>query len=165
MTRPQLGLRANWSQFSLLVLVNAFVGAMVGLERTVLPLIAERDFGLASKSAALSFILTFGLVKATTNVVAGRLGDRFGRKRVLRALNLVIEPGETLVIIGQSGTGKSVLLKHIVGLLVPDRGSILVDGINVCKLSQRKLFELRMRVVEVKKAGEPPDPASRIILP
>ena len=69
----------------------------------------------------------------------------FGRKRVLRALNLVIEPGETLVIIGQSGTGKSVLLKHIVGLLVPDRGSILVDGVNVTKLSQRKLFELRMR--------------------
>jgi MFS family permease len=80
-----LGLRANWRQFWLLVLVNAFVGAMVGLERTVLPLIAERDFGLASTSAALSFIATFGLVKALTNYFAGRLGDRFGRKRVLIA--------------------------------------------------------------------------------
>jgi MFS family permease len=82
-SQPSLGLRANWRQFSLLVLVNAFVGAMVGLERTVLPIIAERDFALASKSAALSFILTFGLAKATTNLVAGRLGDRLGRKRVL----------------------------------------------------------------------------------
>jgi MFS family permease len=82
---PTLGLHANWRQFALLVLVNAFVGAMVGLERTVLPLIAEQDFGLASKSAALSFIVTFGLVKAATNVVAGRLGDRFGRKHVLVA--------------------------------------------------------------------------------
>jgi MFS family permease len=82
---PRLGLRENWRQFWLLVLVNAFVGAMVGLERTVLPLIAERDFGLASKTAALSFIATFGVVKAITNLVAGRLGDRFGRKRILVA--------------------------------------------------------------------------------
>jgi MFS family permease len=82
---PRLGLRANWRQFWLLVLVNAFVGAMVGLERTVLPLLAERDFGLASKTAALSFIATFGVVKAITNLLAGRLGDRFGRKRVLVA--------------------------------------------------------------------------------
>ena len=82
---PSLGLRENARQFWLLVLVNAFVGAMVGLERTVLPLIAEREFGLASKSAALSFIATFGLVKAFTNYFAGRLGDRFGRKHVLIA--------------------------------------------------------------------------------
>ena len=68
----------------------------------------------------------------------------FERKRVLRGVNLTIEPGETVVIIGQSGTGKSVLLKHVVGLMVPDRGVILVDGVNVCKLSHRKLFELRM---------------------
>jgi MFS family permease len=78
-----LGLRANWGQFWLLVLVNAFVGAMVGLERTVLPLLAEREFGLASRTAALSFIVTFGLVKAATNLVAGRLGDRFGRRHIL----------------------------------------------------------------------------------
>jgi phospholipid/cholesterol/gamma-HCH transport system ATP-binding protein len=69
----------------------------------------------------------------------------FDDKRVLRGLNLVIEPAETVVIIGQSGTGKSVLLKHIVGLLRPDRGAVLVDGVNVGKLSHKKLFELRMR--------------------
>ncbi|MEO5580306.1 MAG: MFS transporter [Gemmatimonadaceae bacterium] len=78
-----LGLRENWRQFWLLVLVNAFVGAMVGLERTVLPLLAEQEFGVASRSAALSFIATFGVVKALTNVVAGRLGDEWGRKRIL----------------------------------------------------------------------------------
>jgi MFS family permease len=96
--RPMLGLRANWRQFWLLVLVNAFVGAMVGLERTVLPLLAEREFGLASKSAALSFIATFGVVKAFTNFFAGRLGDRFGRKRVLVAGWLVGLPVPFLVI-------------------------------------------------------------------
>src|SRR5688572_10081028 len=80
---PELGLHANWRQFTLLVLVNAFVGAMVGLERSVLPLIGDREFGLASKSAALSFIATFGVVKALTNLFAGRLGDRYGRKRIL----------------------------------------------------------------------------------
>lgn len=80
-----LGLRANWRQFWLLVLVNAFVGGMVGLERTVLPLLGERAFSLASRSATLSFIATFGVVKALTNLAAGQLGDRFGRKRVLLA--------------------------------------------------------------------------------
>src|SRR6266508_6343187 len=80
-----LGLRANWRQFWLLVLVNAFVGAMVGLERTVLPLLAQVEFGLASKSAVLSFIVTFGVVKALTNFFAGRLNDIYGRKQVLVA--------------------------------------------------------------------------------
>ena len=80
-----LGLRANWRQFWLLVLVNAFVGAMVGLERTVLPLLAEAEFGIASRTAALSFIATFGVVKALTNYFAGRLSDRFGRRHVLLA--------------------------------------------------------------------------------
>lgn len=97
-TTPSLGLRANWRQFWLLVLVNAFVGAMVGLERTVLPLIADRDFGLASTTAALSFIATFGIVKALTNFFAGELGDRFGRRRVLIAGWLFGLPVPFLVI-------------------------------------------------------------------
>lgn len=81
----RLGLRANWRQFSLLVVINAFVGAMVGAERVVLPLLAGRDFGLASHVAILSFIVSFGLVKAAANVAAGRLGDRIGRRSVLLA--------------------------------------------------------------------------------
>lgn len=80
---PLLGLRQNLGQFSLLVLVNAFVGGMVGLERAILPLIAEREFGLVSKSVILSFIVGFGLVKAFTNLAAGRFSDRIGRKGLL----------------------------------------------------------------------------------
>jgi MFS family permease len=94
----QLGLRANWRQFWLLVVVNAFVGAMVGLERTVLPLLAEVEFGLASKSAALSFIATFGVVKALTNYFAGHLGDRYGRKHVLTAGWLFALPVPFMII-------------------------------------------------------------------
>jgi len=78
-----LGLRANWRQFWLLVLVTAFVGSMAGLERTVLPLLAEAEFGVASRSVALSFIVTFGAAKALTNFFAGRLSDRWGRKHIL----------------------------------------------------------------------------------
>src|SRR4030066_345987 len=77
---PVLGLRQNLAQFSLLVLVNAFVGGMVGLERAILPLIAEQEFGLVSKSALLSFRVGFGFVKAFTNLAAGRFSDRIGRK-------------------------------------------------------------------------------------
>jgi MFS family permease len=80
---PRLGLRANLGQFSLLVVVNAFVGAMIGLERTILPELAEQEFDLAAKSAVLSFIVVFGVSKALTNYLAGRLSDRFGRKHVL----------------------------------------------------------------------------------
>ena len=82
---PILGLSENWQQFSLLVLVNAFVGAMVGLERAVLPLWAAADFGLASNTAILSFIVAFGVVKAITNLVAGRQAERVGRKSLLVA--------------------------------------------------------------------------------
>jgi len=86
-TRPdrRLGLRANLGQFSLLLLINAFVGAMVGMERTVLPLLAEREFGIASRTGILSFLLTFGLVKALANAVAGGAADRWGRRRTLLA--------------------------------------------------------------------------------
>ena len=78
-----LGLSANWKQFTLLVIVNAFVGAMVGLERTVVPLIAEVEFGLVSRSVVLSFLISFGAVKALANLFAGSLGDRIGRKGIL----------------------------------------------------------------------------------
>jgi MFS family permease len=82
---PRLGLGANWRQFALLVVVNAFVGAMVGLERTVVPLIAGQEFGLASKTVILSFLVSFGIVKALANLFAGRLADRIGRKPLLVA--------------------------------------------------------------------------------
>ncbi|MGH3047812.1 MAG: MFS transporter [Gaiellaceae bacterium] len=79
----RLGLRANAAQFFLLVGLNAFVGAMVGLERSVLPLVGERDFGLQSKAAILSFVVAFGIAKALANLAAGGLADRVGRKRLL----------------------------------------------------------------------------------
>lgn len=82
-TPPVLGLRENWKQFALLVVVNAFVGAMVGLERTILPEMAESIFHLSAKTAILSFIVVFGVTKAITNYLAGRFSDRFGRKQIL----------------------------------------------------------------------------------
>src|SRR5262245_57760262 len=94
----RLGLRANWQQFSLLVAVNAFVGGMVGLERAVVPLLAQQDFGLASKSAILSFIVSFGIVKALSNLFAGRMSDRLGRKPLLVAGWLVGLPVPFLVM-------------------------------------------------------------------
>jgi MFS family permease len=81
----RLGLKDNLPQFSLLVGVNALVGGMVGQERTVVPLLAEQVFGLETIAAALTFIVAFGLVKAVTNLVAGSLSDRIGRKPVLVA--------------------------------------------------------------------------------
>lgn len=79
----RLGLRENRSQFSLLVLVNAFVGGMVGLERTVVPLIGSEEFKIASATVVGSFIISFGITKALTNLISGQLADRLGRKRVL----------------------------------------------------------------------------------
>jgi len=79
----RLGLGPNLPQFVLLVVVNAFVGAMIGLERTILPAIAEDEFHLAARTAVLSFIVVFGVTKAFTNYLAGRLSDRIGRKHVL----------------------------------------------------------------------------------
>jgi MFS family permease len=94
----RLGLGANWRQFALLVAVNAFVGAMVGLERTVVPLIAEAEFGLISRTVILSFIVSFGVVKALANLLAGGLGDRIGRKRLLVAGWLAGLPVPLLII-------------------------------------------------------------------
>ena len=98
----RLGLRANWQQFLLLVVINAFVGGMVGIERTVVPLIAGQDFGIASKTAILSFIATFGFVKAGANLFAGRMGDRYGRKRILVAGWLIGLPVPLLLIFAPS---------------------------------------------------------------
>jgi MFS family permease len=94
----QLGLPQNVAQFSLLVIVNAFVGAMVGMERSILPIIAEREFALQARAAVLSFIVIFGLTKAVTNYFAGRLSDQFGRKHVLVAGWLVASPVPFLLI-------------------------------------------------------------------
>ena len=92
MSDVRLGLRENLAQFSLLVVVNAFVGAMIGMERSILPAIAEHDFQLAARTAVLSFIVVFGATKAFTNYLAGRLSDRFGRKHVLVGGWLVAAP-------------------------------------------------------------------------
>ncbi|HEU4495388.1 MAG TPA: MFS transporter [Rubrobacteraceae bacterium] len=81
----RLGLKENWRQFALLVVVNAFVGGMVGLERTVVPLVGSEEFGLVIKTAIFSFIVAFGVVKAFSNLISGTFADRFGRKRVLVA--------------------------------------------------------------------------------
>jgi MFS family permease len=78
-----LGLRANWRQFALLILINAFVGGMVGIERTVVPLIGSEEFGIASTTLVVSFIVSFGVIKAFANLVSGQLADVWGRKRVL----------------------------------------------------------------------------------
>ncbi len=79
----QLGLKENWQQFSWLVIINAFVGGMVGLERSILPQLAESEFGIASKTALLSFIIAFGITKSLSNYFAGRLANRVGRKNLL----------------------------------------------------------------------------------
>lgn len=89
---PRLGLQANWQQFSLLVLVNAFVGAMVGMERSILPALAEHEFHLLAHSAILSFIVVFGFSKAFTNYLAGRWSERWGRKALLVAGWLLAAP-------------------------------------------------------------------------
>jgi MFS family permease len=78
-----LGLRENWRQFSLLVLVNALVGGMVGLERTVVPLIGSEEFKIASTTIVVSFIVSFGIVKACANLVSGHLADVYGRRHLL----------------------------------------------------------------------------------
>jgi MFS family permease len=83
MKNVELGLKENWKQFTLLVVVNAFVGGMIGLERSILPQIAEAEFHIAARTAILSFIIVFGIVKAITNYFAGSLADKVGRKNLL----------------------------------------------------------------------------------
>ena len=87
-----LGLRENLNQFLLLVLINAFVGAMVGMERSILPAIAENEFGLVARTAILSFIAVFGVTKAVSNYFAGQWSDAFGRRPILVAGWIVAAP-------------------------------------------------------------------------
>ena len=140
----QLGLKENAGQFALLVLVNAFVGGMVGLERTVVPLIGSEEFGLVLRTAIFSFIVTFGLVKAVSNLFAGGLADRFGRKRILVAGWLVGVPVPLILMYAPSWewiVGANVLLGVNQGLawsmtvvmkidLVGPRGRGLAVGLN-----------------------------------
>ncbi len=102
MKQVQLGLRENWRQFFLLVVINAFVGGMVGLERTILPEIAKVDFGIAAKTAVLAFIMVFGVVKAITNYYTGALANRFGRKNLLTLGWLVSLPIPFILIYAPS---------------------------------------------------------------
>ncbi|MCA9679629.1 MAG: MFS transporter [Kofleriaceae bacterium] len=92
MTSVRLGLRANLAQFTLLVVVNGFVGAMIGIERAILPALAGAELHVAARAAILSFIVVFGVTKALSNYVAGRWADRVGRKRVLVVGWLVAAP-------------------------------------------------------------------------
>ncbi len=97
-TGVTLGLGDNWRQFALLVAVNLFVGGMVGMERSILPGLAEAEFSITSKTAALSFIATFGLAKAVSNLFAGNLSQRFTRRRILIAGWLFALPVPLLLI-------------------------------------------------------------------
>ena len=83
MNTKKIGLKENWKQFTILVIVNAFVGGMIGMERTIIPKFAEIEFGIASKTAILSFITAFGITKAITNYFTGKMANRFGRKNLL----------------------------------------------------------------------------------
>ncbi len=111
----RLGLRANWRQFALLVVVNVFVGGLVGVERAVLPVLAETGFGIASRTAILSFIVAFGLAKAAANLLAGGLSDRFSRKPVLIAGWLVGLP-VPILIMAAPGWDWVVLANILLGL-------------------------------------------------
>jgi MFS family permease len=102
MPAVRLGLRENLAQFSLLVAINAFVGAMVGLERSTLPLIGREDFGITSAAAVLSFVVAFGLAKAFTNLAAGALADRIGRRRLLIVGWLAALPVPLLIAVAPS---------------------------------------------------------------
>ncbi len=97
-----LGLKENWFQFSVLILVNAFVGGMVGLERSILPQIAEKELGIDSKTAILSFIIAFGIIKAITNYFTGKLANSFGRKNLLILGWVIALPIPFLLIYAES---------------------------------------------------------------
>lgn len=140
----QLGLRENWKQFTLLVIVNAFVGGMVGMERTIFPQFAMEEFGIASNTAILSFITAFGLAKAVANYFTGRLANRVGRRKLLLIgwllampvpFLLIYAPGWNWVIIAnvllglsQGLTWSSTVMMKIDLVGEKDRG--LATGLN-----------------------------------
>jgi MFS family permease len=140
----RLGLRENLGQFSLLVLVNAFVGGMVGLERTVVPLVGSQEFGLVLRTAIFSFIVSFGIVKAFSNLLSGALADRIGRKKVLVAGWILGVPVPFMIMLAPSWgwiVAANVLLGVNQGLawsmtvlmkidLVGPRGRGLAVGLN-----------------------------------
>jgi MFS family permease len=140
----RLGLKENWRQFALLVLVNAFVGGMVGLERTVVPLVGSEEFGLVLRTAIFSFIVSFGVVKAFSNLVSGALADSFSRKKVLVAGWLIGVPVPFMIMLAPSWgwiVAANVLLGVNQGLawsmtvlmkidLVGPRGRGLAVGLN-----------------------------------
>jgi MFS family permease len=139
-----LGLKENWRQFSMLVLVNAFVGGMVGIERTVVPLVGSEEFGLVLRTAIFSFIVSFGVVKACSNLVSGVLADKYGRKKVLIVGWLVGLPVPFMIMLAPSWgwiVAANVLLGVNQGLawsmtvlmkidLVGPRGRGLAVGLN-----------------------------------
>jgi len=140
----RLGFRENAGQFSLLVLINAFVGGMVGLERTVVPLVGSQEFGLVLRTAIFSFIVSFGVVKAFSNLASGALADTFGRKRVLVAGWILGVPVPFMIMLAPSWgwiVAANVLLGINQGLawsmtllmkidLVGPRGRGLAVGLN-----------------------------------
>lgn len=111
----RLGLRENWRQFSLLVLINAFVGGMVGLERTVVPLIGSKEFDIASTTIVVSFIVSFGVVKALANLVSGHFADVYGRKHMLVLGWLVGLPAPFMIAWGP-GWGWVVAANALLGV-------------------------------------------------
>lgn len=112
---PLLGIRANLSQFVLLIIVNAFVGAMVGMERAILPALAEEEFHLEARSAVLAFIVVFGVTKAITNYFAGRLSDVHGRRIVLITGWLVAAP-VPFILIGAPSWSWVLLANALLGV-------------------------------------------------
>ncbi len=108
-----LGLRANWRQFALLVVVNAFVGVTVGMERTLVPLLGSQVFGLTSSAAILSFLVSFGIVKALANAAAGRLADVYGRRRILIAGWLAGIPVPLLLILAPASQWWLIVVANV----------------------------------------------------
>lgn len=115
MNEIKLGLKENWQQFTLLIIINAFVGGMVGLERTILPKMAEADFGIAAKTAILSFIVVFGITKAVTNYYTGALANKFGRKKLL-TLGWIIALPIPLILIHASSWSWVIFANILLGI-------------------------------------------------